>query len=342
MKHFTSNSNSFFYSSSEWKEYNEYNRYRSKIYDYSIAEYENNKNEYNSIGITKNSYDCIKNDKHEEVFLMGDKDFFSLSKMKEILQIKKTNNYYDRVEKFFVELVQKKITLLFLLVLICGIIWNKKNRLFYLAQLVIAVGILTYLIIVGHLPERVYICVLLAGIFGIMIKLFQYNVLEKNRIIKMVIVLLSLFVVLSNFGYEVKSNIEYKDSNKSNSYIKHYLQKNTDKLFIIPKYEYDSIFYGNNIRDNVDYEVKNVIPAFDWTSYHLNYYSIMDKYRVNYRNSTLLSLYKGNDVFWITRDENSNEIPVAKKYIEDRLKKTVCVKKIKSLKYGYNVFSFTE
>ena len=65
----------------EWKAYKEYNSLRSKIRDYPIPAYEENKSEYEKIGMSKNDYENMLQ------WNIGDTDYYTIDLFEKILNI---------------------------------------------------------------------------------------------------------------------------------------------------------------------------------------------------------------------------------------------------------------
>lgn len=89
-----------FWSQPEWKEYQKFNRARVTLVDYSVAPWEEAKEELEPLGITANDYWCAQN------WILADPEVFSLERLEAMAAQKITadqgGNFFEQAAEYFI------------------------------------------------------------------------------------------------------------------------------------------------------------------------------------------------------------------------------------------------
>lgn len=228
----------------EWKEYKEYNSLRSKIRDYPIPEYEEDKAEYEKIGMSKNDYDNMLQ------WNIGDTDYYTVDLYKDILsispedekEVRQDSTFFEGILFYIQEYMQiswsKCFVLVFLLILIIG-----RKKASTIAAGIITLGIIMilsmYLYFQGRYGlQRIELILWLAG-FLLLLSINQ-NFQIWGKIGKLgnncILIGICLLTILSCFeGY--KTNIENKaeniESQKSIREFYDYLNSDKEKIYLL-------------------------------------------------------------------------------------------------------------
>lgn len=204
----------------EWKAYKEYNSLRSKIRDYPIPTYEENKLEYEKIGMSKNDYENMLQ------WNIGDTDYYTIDLFEKILNIspessektKEDSTFLNGVLFYFREYMETNWSKCFVLAFLLILFISKKKRLSIVSG-IIALGIIgalsMYLYLQGRYGlQRIELILWLAGFLLLLSINRNYYIWEKigkaGNCFLMIGV--SLLTVLFCFE-EYKTNIENKAAN---------------------------------------------------------------------------------------------------------------------------------
>lgn len=201
------------YSSTEWKQYKEYNTARSQLYDYtSIMPYEDCEKQLTESGINRNTYSLIQT---YNIFMNNEIDVKTLKKVKEINDLNSdSTSIGNKAIKIMISMIKAMIKdywhyNLILLILYTVVLVNcfkSKKNLCVFGFLVI-IGKYTmvyYLLFNGRMPDRVYKTLFIIEVaFWIAIELKEiYNKSTMRKIINIGICLLVCLCV----GKQLKNN----------------------------------------------------------------------------------------------------------------------------------------
>ena len=288
---------------SVYKEFIEYNKFRSTLQDLSYIEYDENKELFDEIGWTKNDHYLFF------TFNTGDENVYNKESLGKIIDYKiKQNEYYKLnldVKQVFLRLINEMTggytlsCILYISIFILSLINNKSNRKINILIFLITTGIHILFIILNRSLVRVVIPEYVLGTILIMDNMkFEYN-FKKEIVTTISIILISVISALSgtfyNLGYKLEdySNyqevINYTNDHKENVY-----------LYTIPSLQYRYLAYSVYCMPPKG-SFSNLRVMGGWDMYTENYYDFKERYNLD---GTFLDVLKDNvyvidgDVYW--------------------------------------------
>lgn len=243
------------YQSDEWKQYNEYNKYRTQVYDFGLLpNYEENVEFYNSIGI-----------EDEEMYLLLSMNLIldeniNSNKMQAIYEkgkeIKKYNEqFYNVPRKIFFDYLDsfkylnRELIIVYMLygVMFILFIVQKRNSLWiaFVSIFLTRSLIISYFINVGRFPERVaspLAIVEFCLLFGIISHTFSEeneNIRIKNELTigfkvgSIIIASFMLLLLMDVYKENLDKNIEIKNGEQWVANLFPYIEKNIDNNYLL-------------------------------------------------------------------------------------------------------------
>lgn len=313
------------YQEKEWKEYQEFNKYRSEVYDfYQVPSYEAHKEFYDSIEMGEEDVEALNN---HSLFLI---DGIFEYKMKAIAEYAKEiqgeqENVGRRLIKGgaavgmdFQSGAYTPLDWLVISLLICAIAlcyWHKSRR-FELLFLCIGVQLLLwcYLGFKGRIVERVsfvmhlYMFMITAGIlYKELAEGGGWNDYRSGWREKMIAIcgLLSLLMVSISTCYKVKQDaVKIETRNKEYVAICEYAMRTKEKLYFLHVNTFGD--RADNFRIRREFEISNMVALGGWTAF--SPVEIRKREQLGVLN-VKEALYKNENVYVIGRsDEDTTHI----------------------------------
>lgn len=205
----------------EYKNTMEYCQVRSEIMDfYGLPDYDENKAFYQSLGISKEAYQLIK----DWYFDMPEASLENMTAIRDFQKEKFSISFLDAVDK--IRISYKKTQQLLVVAIILAILSayamfrENKKFLFAIAGTVIGTIIISFfLVIFMKFPERLAICLLLFNIAFYIALITNYFVLDTQKL-KYV----GIYALVGVFGVAFLLNSMTYDNTKDKAYINDYRQ----------------------------------------------------------------------------------------------------------------------
>lgn len=326
----------------EWKHYLEYNKARTAALDYGLADFQENKEAYEAIGISEIEYKMLNE------WCYADEDVFSIDMLEKIVEIREQSREKlpldERINELADDFLHKADTyravyiLLFLFLAVCI---NPRKELFWyqLTVMLLGVGEIFGLLIIGRSPER---SVYIAAVAGLLLIVFFMSELT-NGFTKVVETLVLVFIGVYAYygiGYakieDKFSNIVY-DKTYSDAFYA-YLNDHPDNLYIYTVF-YESYFsYDCSSPLDHIHECKrtNAVISGGWPIPAPIYTSLIEPYGDKYN---LFKTLAENDSVYLITIGNYEDLPLTQ-----YLNKHYGVKPVKVDEFAdlYEVISFTK
>lgn len=327
--------NKIAYSSAEWKEYLAYNSERSKLYDYNTF---CNSNVYKEkclqSGISEDEYYIMNT-----YSLLLDKNI-SKNKIETINKVvsenKKKDNvflklikviYYD-IKNSFVDFRRYTLVMIFADIMFFWVLKKEKSKLLlWLLSLMGRYIIISYLVWIARLPNRVYFSLFLLALvfnFYIIIENSDKVIVKKTRCWVVCIIVAAMFITantLKTHNQLSKHNYEYQEVNN-------YCKNNPENLYML---SIDKYF---DVTDNV---LSNTRTEFTYVGTWLANSPIVNGYLCKYKSEDLAELLLKGKGFYILN--KNSDIESVQQYMNSRFN-GVEVKKIDSINQNYYVYKF--
>lgn len=289
-------------SNKDWKEYLEYNKNRSKFYDYYMESINGNISEEEREIIAYNA--GIDNEEMEIIRSYGEIGFIDNlpEKMKNLVnECKKfINKSASNFKDAFIYMLStfKKLSIFYLVtLLLLGFYLIKKKKKIYIFGLyfIIQIGMLSYLVYQGRLPERVLVPLLSCYSICNIITLFNEQeikdlikkVFTYNRTFTIIISIIIFILAISN----IKFNAKTRDIVEISNNVLEYFSSHPDNIYIYDKLTLENFQFVNK------YKASNYISKMGWTIC-----SPLHKQAINKYNAQTLKdiLFKENAYFVLT------------------------------------------
>lgn len=284
------------YSKAEWKEYLEYNQYRSDIYDYyGIPLYAENVEFYSKIDMDE--FEVSNLDRYHLYFI----DDIETWKMKEISNYARqlwleNNNFTNRIKAGikcsiigFFNLENLFLNLFAKIILIYNLIYELKNRkksFFQNIGFLIIEGVLwLYLGYQGRLPARVGAALLFIECLSAMSIFYQEQ--KNNKVwklkrkwINITLVLLLMITSICKIGMVSQKQQEIHRSNKELELLENYFGEHKENVYFVNTYL--TAGYTENFKVFREFNVSNGFALGGWTCFSpvkkegLQYFDILE------------------------------------------------------------------
>lgn len=305
------------YQSEEWQEARKLTQDRASLFDlYGYPEYEGYEDLYKENGISKEAYECLREDYNFTLVCTGSLSSENLrpiaEKAKEIYDSKYTiwtrilTSVRQRLAELFSSLYDSYNIVYFteiLMILYCAIKEKDKYYLFLSMFTICVFEVLwLYLYYLGKLPDRVghSLCIgqILTMFFLLWKKDVEWKFLSFPLSGRMVVFSAALLIGAEFAGIESNSNY-YISMGKLRAEIKEYCEENKSNLYFRDYYSFASIdniwggeYTGANMRPfndwMVNFPLKDPFGALDgsqdlcsWISKKSNIYLLVDKGRAD-------------------------------------------------------------
>lgn len=267
------------YSSPEWKSYLEYNKYRAEYFDYyrSHLDTPEAKEIYAKAGFTEKDKFLLDNLCIGFDESLKDKTI-NLVEICKKENISRGNNVFHYLKNLFT----KKTGIVYLISTIALIIvclkWNKKALLFTIVQLLI----LSFLIMNGRVPERVYMPLFFAFISTNIIIIFDntnigeyiLKIVNYNHLSKFGFCILSIGI-FSTLIFKVYLTDSDKEFYNFNLIALNYMSNHQENFYLYNHFELEPLSIKNK------YTVSNYINIGGWSIYSPLYYEKLKTRGVN-------------------------------------------------------------
>ena len=317
------------YSSEFWKNYKDYNSLRSANVDFPIDEYEDNKKLYDRLGVSKNDVNCLKN------WIFADKDVFSENNLREIARNTKFNTRYNiNPIRIMLKMTEYPIAIiyvfLFFVLSLCFIKTSYKVRKIQLLQLLFMFGSIGALFVINRPVDRVIVPLAMVGTFSVYYMHIKENAnsLEYGKvIIPIICVVCSILLVNSICVYATYINKSKCVNNYKEE--REYIWSHTDTLFVVermhPYTQHQSVTNVNKTKPYL-----NMMDIGHWRIYNDDYYQIVKKYNLKYKENLLLDLVENDNVLFLYEHQNDvNAQEMIKKFLEEHTGRKIKVNSIK-------------
>lgn len=223
--------NQHFYSSDEMSYYVEYNSVRANLFDLGFPDYKENKELYNSMGITK------KNLQYYETWNM-DTSVLTIENMQKLIDAKEktvtdAHSFKNLIVKIIKNTYQSEYFRFFLFAAIIAVILNKRNFGIAAVQLALVMLIQVYLAYIGRIGiMRVDFCIfipaLITQLYCLRTKPIENNKKALQKGLAFSLAVLSLF---PSFVYDTYKDDESKEINKQRAYFE-LLSQDDENLYV--------------------------------------------------------------------------------------------------------------
>lgn len=325
-------SNRVAYSSKEWKEYTAFNHERSILYDnnyfYNSSEY---KEKCLKAGISENDYYLTNT---YQILLDNGIGISQIKKINGVIGEKKKDNVFVKMAKVIYYLLRNcflvywKYT--FILVLL-DIMWlninktKKRKILTYLGVMLIKYAILSYLVWIARLPERVFMPLFIVTLMFVIDDIAKNSSKRTMNMAINILVLICSVLILTS-----KSNTyqQIKIQNQKYYTLCEYCEKNKNNKYILSL---------DNISSSSDYvfESRETEPwgSGSWLAKS----PIMKEYLKKNNSSDFGQMLLKENVYYILYARSS--IKELQNYMNDRFN-GVQIKKVDEFNENYYVYKF--
>ena len=317
------------YGSEIWKNYKDYNSLRSANVDFPIDEYEDNKNLYDRIGMSKNDVNCLKN------WIFADKDVFSEENLREIAKNTKVCTRYNynpisiilKMKEYPIAIIY---AFLFLVLSLCFVKTSNNARKLQILQLLFMFGAIGALFVINRPVDRVIVPMGIVGTLSVYYMHIKENTnsLEYGKLIVPIICAVSSIMLVTGIcmyaTYIKKSNW---DSNYEEE--REYIWNHTDTLFVVermhPYTQHQPVTKVNRTKPFL-----NMMDIGHWRIYNDDYYQIVEKYNLKYKENILLDLVENDNVLFLYEHQNdANAQKMVKTFLEEHTGRKIKVNIIK-------------
>lgn len=299
-----------------WKEYLEFNTYRSKLIDYGLPEYEANEEFYKSIEWSANDYAIFSS------YKFPDDNKFSTETLKKIhdygkgLREQKVNikEIVNEIYNFSLSKINVTITILLLFGMGIYNLFFAKEKLLSFLLIVFPFIIHSLFIIVGRAPERVtyphyFISVILLLVIGEYFSVDtedeKIKIRNNKGVLSILVFSISIFVL---YGYKpiidrYKLNEENVISEELNRAVQIYwhLRGNTENIYLTDlNYNYGTM-YEKTIFVGYDKDSEsNIISIGGWRSRSKNWIDIKKNNNISL---LMLDLLNKQNYYFVSQND---------------------------------------
>lgn len=206
------------YASDEWKNYSEFNYYRSALRDGGFPSYEDNIDMYNSVNINSNAYVLFKNGN------INDSSIFNIDAMKKIVQYKDKekidiDQLYNFANNAIIFSFNNKDIFVFTILILISILTifiTNKNKIEVLSTVFSGVAVIFCMWYVFYtrkdFPSRVVI-----GLYGCYLTLIStqyiegckiYRSIKINKVLSLMLIVLFFVLSIDNMKFNKKEDIQ--------------------------------------------------------------------------------------------------------------------------------------
>ena len=317
---------SFTYNDDMWKEYKEFNVCRSQMVDYPIATYDENKDMYAKLDLSKNDYECLTN------WIFADKDVYSVEVLNSISsQMKIKEKYEINPVNIFKGMVAIKECWIFLAIATILIVLSKKNRKYQIVQGLFMFMVLGILFVIGRVITRVYVFPFVMGIVAIgYMKLKDISCTSwKKRKIGLILIAGG---VIATLGLYLNSLNKYTNSIKQREEIykpeRQYIAYNKKQFFTVSRLV-NIMPYKDISKTNEKEKMDNILSTGDWQIYNNTYWKKAQKYKFKYKNRLLIDIVDNNFRYLAYKNDGEKRLELIHNYLEEHTGKTIGVRVIK-------------
>lgn len=223
--------NQHFYSSDDMSYYVEYNTVRANLFDLGFPDYKENKELYNSMGITKKNLQYFKT-------WNTDTSVLTIENMQKLIDAKEktvtdAHSFKNLIVKIIKNTYQSEYFRYFLFIAIIAVILNKRNFGIAAVQLALVMLIQVYLAYIGRIGVmRVDFCIFIPALIT-QIYCLRTNPVENNKkaFQKGLAFSLAVLSLFPSFVYDAYKEYKPKEISKQRAYFE-LLSQDDENLYV--------------------------------------------------------------------------------------------------------------
>lgn len=325
----------------EWRYWATYNVDRASLLDYYTGDYDNYKDQYEELGISKNDFDTLDN------WIYADDTVFDLETMKKLVEIRdqSVDKYFavnrENIETAIINCLDvfKYYSIVYVVIFLFLMtipLLHIKESIALLGTFAISFGEIFYLVFNQRCPERVlYLPIML--LFVTIIFFMSKNFSQKNWSFNILLLIILVFgFYSSNFYSNYRTpGFQYSGREETLQMLEE-LSSREDKLYVWDVLEQDILKHVYSPTDVPKYGLmKNHIVLGGWSVPS----PIMSERAAKFgeKNNYLKLLSYNKDVFYITKSEEL--LGIIEQYIREHYNPNVHANLVETIN-DFKIYSF--
>lgn len=336
------------YSETLWRNYSEFNSLRSKVIDFPITSYYEDKGFYKSIGYSENDVECATH------WCFGDKIVFSPQNYKKIIEKTPFSTRYCvsphqfwQLRRYYVKfaLLFGICALAFALVGLYSMLKGRKLR--YIMQVLTGILFILATVFINKPITRVVIPMIVISIFSLVYMFIkdrgQRAEERKKFFIKMTIVIFAILSVAFLFK-SITNSIDTEAKYKKQEKVLSLVNNHKESLYLCQSKE--KWLYNKPVMEIVGSDTcKNIMQTGDQDIYNNCYYDQLAQLGVSKKqyNHLLKNLIYKEDTYLIVDEKEEPKIKeMLRVFLKEHMNKNIKYKVVKKIDKNIYVYEVSE
>ena len=304
--------------SPEWKDYWDYNHYKAELQDYGWPDYEENKEQFEALGVSDNDYLMWSEERN-----YSDPNIYNTYLMERIIDIKDKPGFYDKfiknISPFFKEYPIKFVQNTGFLIIICLIMilslsLAKEKKVLSILGILVPLGLEYYLFCNNRYGRDHVDLVIMFSTSLLLLNGLKFARLNKRSIAKAFLIGMGIFILDKDYKYMTVNTYYGKAFTIEQEEAREVLDRiSEDKanLYVVSYSEYSGILRGYDSFETI--EPGSLSNLFILTGYmYPSHRAVLDNYGID-------NIYKhlcDDNVYYVTT-ANKSDINVILTYVKE-------------------------